>query len=219
MTLTETESNLQPWTPAYAEPLTDEQATSVYNDKRVLAIRAEVMKEALESKHIDSWFLQEHLLEVERLAASLFSLYPEADQNMVGLAVWFHDVARLSGHDEDHALMGAKRAKAVMEELGFNNDEISLVFEACLRHGCKGKLLPLSLEAKILATADALSHFFHDFYTNAAKHYREKKNLPEEEVAQTIQNKIDRDFHNKIFFDEAKEYIRPVYEELKEQFV
>lgn len=215
MTHLESFSSTKTWQPNYQEPLTDLTANELLN-KKVFYVRQLVIEEAKNSPHVDPWFLTDHLFEVERLALSLCSRYPEADLQLVDLAVWFHDIERLRGNDNDHDILGADEAQRVLQELGFTDEEVSIVVEACKCNSCK-KYLPQSLEAQILATADALSHFFHDFYKKALP-YHIRHSSSKEMALEIILQKIDRDFNEKIFFDEAKELARPIYESLIEEF-
>jgi len=51
-----------------------------------------------------------------------------------------------------------------MEQFGYGRKTVARVGEIILAHSCEGKLTPKTLEGKILATADAMSHFAGDFY-------------------------------------------------------
>lgn len=211
----ETSLSAPMWQPIYQEPLSDITINELL-DENIRLIRQAIIEEANASAHIDPWFLDDHLFEVERLAISLCHQYPNANLQLVDLAVWFHDIARLRGHEENHDLLGATEAEVVLSQLGFADEDIRIVVEACKCHS-GNKYLPVSLEAQILATADALSHFFHDFYKRAIQYY-EKNGLSRAEAIDIILKKIERDFHQKIFFDEAREYIKPIYDELILEF-
>jgi len=51
-------------------------------------------------------------------------------------------------------------------EQKFDPVRIEKVVEACRSHSVK-KVVPKTLEAKMLATADAMSHFYYGFYFKA----------------------------------------------------
>lgn len=69
----------------------------------------------------------------------------------------------------------------------------------------------------MLATADALAHLSTDFYIQFAwMHVPENKNY--QEFVQWVNEKIERDFNSKIFFDEVKVSIEPRYNALKKIF-
>jgi HD superfamily phosphodiesterase len=175
-------------------------------------IRQLVIKEAVESRYIDNWFLEEHLMVVEKIAEKLCKRYSEADREVIMIGVWLHDRARLHGKEKDHDREGAKMAEDLLSELNYSAEKKALVVEACRTHGCKGDNVPQSLEAKILATADALSHFEGIFYERASK------NQIENETMQWALIKLKRDFEDKIQFDEIREENRDRYEDLKGGF-
>jgi len=87
-------------------------------------LREKVIKEAKESTQIDDWFLSQHLMEVERFANLLCDKYPDADRDVVGLGVWYHDIGRLRGQDEGHDVYGAEEAKKVLGKEGFAPDKL-----------------------------------------------------------------------------------------------
>ncbi len=72
------------------------------------------------------------------------------------------------------------------------------------------------MEAKVLSTADALSHFTTDFYLVMCwNHYLfEDLNAYKEWVLE----KIERDLNNKIFFEEYREIAKPHYQSIKTLF-
>lgn len=178
----------------------------------VSRIRQEVMAEAKASEHIEKWFLPDHLLEVERSANWLCDLYSEADRDVVGLGVWLHDIGRLRGRDDDHDVYGAEEARKILAETAFPPEKIELIYEVCRSHRCKD-VQPQSLEAKILATADAMSHFTHGFYFRLFDHYKDKMNF--DELLILIRKKLERDFGQKMFFEEAREKIKGQYQAWK----
>lgn len=181
-------------------------------DPLVANLRDEIIAEAKRSEHIDSWFLPEHLMEVERLANSLCDQFPEADRDVVGLSVWFHDIGRLRGCEEEHDVYGAQEAKKVLSEKGFPSEKTELVYQACLAHRCK-EIKPESLEAKILATADAMSHFSHGFYLRLFQVLKGRMSFGE--IRDLVRKKLERDYNDKIFFNQAREEIRERYQALK----
>lgn len=178
----------------------------------VLFLREKVIKEAKETTQIGDWFLSKHLMEVERFANLLCDKHPDADRDIVGFGVWFHDIGRLRGQDEGHDVYGAEEAKRVLIKEGVDTDKIKRVYEVCRSHGCKD-VKPESLEAKILATADAMSHFTHSFYFRLFQYYKDE--LTFEEIKDKILQKLERDFNDKIAFDEGRDEVRKQYEAMK----
>ncbi len=185
-------------------------------------IKKYLANEIKSSKHCESWFYKEHLLVVEKLALDLCNLYPAANRDAVILSVWFHDIGRAHGHDKNHDLYGANYAKKVLTENNFDKNLIDLVTNSCKTHSCDKNGKPKSLEGKILATADALSHYHNGFYLRIlhswskkinTAHYPKLANKPSYQKLKTkLFQKINRDFNEKIFFEEAKQAIYPMYQ-------
>ena len=77
-------------------------------------------------------------------------------------------------------------------------------------HGGK---IPSSLEGKILATADSRAHLTTNFYELATAALQGEKTP--DQIREWVSKKLDRDFLNKVLFDEIREEVRPDYERLK----
>ena len=178
----------------------------------ITEIREAVIDEAKTTTKIDTWFLSQHLMEVERFANLLCDKFPEADRDIVGLGVWFHDIGRLRGQDEGHDVYGAEEAKKVLGDKGFDSEKTDRVYEVCRSHRCKD-IKPESLEAKILATADAMSHFTHSFYFRLFQFYKDEKSF--EEIREIVKKKLERDFNDKIYFEEGRDEVRERYGAMK----
>ena len=167
------------------------------------------------SKHCESWFYEDHLLVVERLALELCDLYPKANKDLVTLGVWFHDIGRAHGHDDGHDLYGANYAGETLIKNGFDKNFIDLVVEACRTHSCKENGKPNSLEGKILATADALSHYHNGFYLRILYSWSKKNKGDYYQLKTKLFKKMERDLNEKIFFDEIRVKIKPMHKAWK----
>jgi HD superfamily phosphodiesterase len=181
----------------------------------VKKIRQTVIDEFKQSPHIDKWFLDEHLLIVERIARDLCQKHPEADEKAVLLGVWFHDIGRLRGIDEGHDLYGAQEAKKILAKGRLPPVFINKVYEVCLNHRAEANK-PKSLEAKILATADASSHFIANIYPQVFEYYKNK--VGETKARKIVKDKIERDYNDKIFFEEERKNIHEIYLKIKKSF-
>lgn len=177
----------------------------------VKQIKLEVIDKTAASTIVDDWFLEEHLMEVERLANWLCDQYPTADREVVNLAVWFHDIGRVVGIDEGHDKYGAQNARERLSQAGYQ--KVDLVVEACRSHRAEA-IKPKSIEAKILATADAMSHLVSPkFYLRIFDFHR--KNMAFDDVVALMKNKLERDYSQKLFFEQAKEKVTPIYQAWK----
>lgn len=173
-------------------------------------IRDFVFTEISNSDKCDSWFWDEHVEVVEKLAKKLLKIYPDANDEIVLLSVYFHDLGRAYGHDKDHDTWGANFAKKYLTEKDFDQKIIDGVYHSCIAHRVI-EVMPETVEAKILATADAMSHFEEGFYMRIWYSWS-KKSDDYHQLRKKLDKKIERDYHQKIFFHEAREAVKPLYE-------
>ncbi|MDP3794308.1 MAG: HD domain-containing protein [bacterium] len=165
------------------------------------------------------WLYEHHVMVTADYAAQLARRY-EANEELATAAALLHDVAdavmkrEAPGHEEK----SWETARALLTETGFNDTEIKIVVDDAIRfHSCHDGERPQTLEGKIVATADALSHLKTDFYRRAFQEMSKTKSP--NAVTEWICSKIERDFHEKILFDEVREETRPDYEKLKASFL
>ena len=171
--------------------------------KNIKQIKEKIKNECYNLGHIDSWFYDKHLLAVEKYANFLLTKLPKADKEIVLLGVWLHDTQRVRGIKGDHQKIGAIEAKKIMLEYDYSLDKIKKVQDIILSHSCDG-LMPKTLEGKILATADAMTHYVNDFYLQIAT--TGQRSLSE--FKEWALEKLNRDYNKKIFFPFAKKEIK-----------
>lgn len=180
-------------------------------DTKIDEIHNLIKDECLNLGLIDTWFYSVHLLAVEKFAKQLLEKLPEADEEIVLLGVWLHDLQRIRGLNGDHAKTGAEEAEKVMKQFNYPDEKIEKVKNIILSHSCDTELMPTTIEGKILASADAMSHYTNDFYLIIAA-------TKERDLAgykKWALEKIEKDYNKKISFDFAKESIKDRYEALK----
>lgn len=182
---------------------------------------AQLVKNAYLSSKEDfaRWMWENHLQLVARKAEELSKQF-EANEDLAVAGAWLHDFgdAFVHRHSEEHEAISMSESKKVLQEAGYLSDEIEEVLVAIIGpHSCKEGKLPTTLEGKILATADALAHLTTDFYVQFTwEHLPENKSY--EEFLHWVNEKLDRDFHRKIFFDEVREEVKYRYKSLSEVF-
>ena len=136
----------------------------------------------------------------------------DADLEIVWLASILHDIARLDDV-ENHDEVGSEKAYEILLEKGFGENAAKRVRETILTHSCK-QHMPETIEQKVVASADAMSHFLAPFYLWMGRHsdkdFKEfqKKNL----------QRIEHDFNDKIFFEDEKRIVKNQYDILKRWF-
>ena len=155
------------------------------------------------------WFL--HLKPVIDYSKELAKKY-NANLEVVWLSAILHDLARLDDL-EPHDEISSERAYDTLLKEGFTKEIAEEVKKTILAHRCK-KYKPQTLEQKILATADALSHFKPPFYF----WFSSISSKPLREQLEGSLQKIERDYDEKIFFEDERELVKKEYEVLKNWF-
>jgi HD superfamily phosphodiesterase len=173
-------------------------------------IKNQIKKECEENNF--SWFYHTHLLAVEKNAKFLLEKLPKANKEVVLLGVWLHDLQRIRKLKGDHAKTGAREAVKVLYNYNLDKNIVKHVKDIILSHPCKSGITPKTLEAKILASADAMSHYMNDFYLSIA--LRGDRNI--EEYKKWLSEKLDRNYNIKISFPFAKKIIKKKHEAFRE---
>jgi len=131
-------------------------------------------------------------------------------------AALLHDIAdtEMSRFKPEHEERSLEIARNLLAQSNFTKEEIKLIVnDAVCYHSCRDGKKPASPEGLVLATADAAAHFqtdffFHAFIDVSEEDYQKRK-------AWAIK-KIEKDYNNKIFFEDVREQIKPQYEVLKQ---
>jgi HD superfamily phosphodiesterase len=179
---------------------------------KVNQIKNLVRNECFSLGFVHNWFFNTHLLGVEKFAKKLLKKLPKADKETILLGVWLHDLQRIRGIKGDHAKIGAREAEKVMKQFGYPQKTIQHVKKIISAHSCNTRLIPKTIEGKILASADAMSHYINDFYlTIATTGERDLKNFKTWAL-----EKITKDYNKKIFFGFARKMIEKRHKTLKE---
>lgn len=165
------------------------------------------------------WLGENHVLLVGHNATDLALRYG-ANEELTRAGALLHDIAdtRMSRFTSDHEEISLAMARELMQQTGFNQDEIQLTVEDAIRfHSCHDGHVPESIEGKVLAIADSKAHLLSDFYIFAAWSFgKEGKSI--EEVKQYVLKKIERDFHDKIQFNEVRQECQVAYDSLRTLF-
>ena len=85
----------------------------------------------------DPYRLLPHVQEAEIWAKFLIQKYPKADEEVVLLSIWLHDL----GHypvptDVDHAIRSELRAKDFLEKENYDNNKIRETLHCVRSHRC-----------------------------------------------------------------------------------
>jgi len=155
---------------------------------------------ASETKEFYSSLWNVHVKPVIEYGKQLAEKYG-ADSEIVWLSAILHDIARLDdvkNHDE----IGSEKAHEILLKNGFGENIAKRVRETILTHSCK-KYTSETIEQKVVASADAMSHFLAPFYLWIGKY--SDNNF--EELQKKNRERIEHDFNDKIFFEEEKQLV------------
>lgn len=157
-------------------------------------------------------YLPRHVAEAEKWAKKVLEKNPEADKNVVLLSVWLHDIGQLIKINNmswdgknDHAVLSEMETKRFLEELGLNSDLVAKVAHCVRAHRCKD-VQPETLEAKLLAAVDSISHMTDICYMDMFSKF------PKADIFA----KIERDYRDAGLFPELQKEIKPLYEAWKQ---
>jgi hypothetical protein len=148
----------------------------------------------------DNWLF--HVSVVRERCLELGKLL-DADLEILELSALLHDVGRSRFGGEDHEISGAANAVELLSELGYPEERIGMVEGCILKHRGQEDNLPETLEEKILANADAMSHFDQAFYL---VYLRAKKIGLKEAIEKTVRGLEER-WDGKLNIPEARAMI------------
>lgn len=164
------------------------------------------------------WIWRTHVQVVANNTLALAKKY-NANKDYVFCGALLHDLGDV-WLDRDHPQfesVGKSEAEKILRVAGFSNTEIATILTEIIEpHSCNPNHYPTILEGKILATADAITHFKTNFY-NEVKEIA-FPNITTEEYRQWVNKKLDKDLKIKILFNDIRAEVEPFYKKWKEQF-
>jgi uncharacterized protein len=148
-----------------------------------------------------------HLYDVGDKARSLAKRVG-ADEEICWLAGFLHDIAAIDGGPDDHHIIGARIAGEILRELSYPENTVKAVQYCILVHRGSSSLERETIEAKVVASADAISHFERvDELIRVARNSLGKN--PEEAIG-WVRKKLERSW-NKLM-PEAKAMAQKPYD-------
>lgn len=153
----------------------------------------------------DPFNLCTHLKEMEKWAKFMLNRYPQADEEVILLSVWLHDIGHYPVPTEiDHAIRSEQRAEEFLSRENYPEDKRKEVLHCVRAHRCSD-VLPKTLEAKITAFIDSASHMTDFMYFRMAKEDKEKKETLR------VYAKMERDLRDLSAFPEIKDEMMGLY--------
>lgn len=165
------------------------------------------------------WLWKYHVLWVADKATEI-AVSHDVDPSLCRVAALLHDVADsvMNRFEPEHEQKSLEMARQILQEVGYDPETVNrLVNDALAKHSCRGEERPDSIEGKVMATADALAHFETSFFPHA---FWWKGQNGEEymKIMEWALKKIEKDFNNKIFFDDIRIQIKPAFKALRSTF-
>lgn len=163
------------------------------------------------------WLAENHVFVVADFAEQI-AKQKGADAELARCAGFLHDIADINmGRTPEHAQASLDISAQLMREFGYSDQDIEIVVDdAIRRHSCHGDVRPETEIGKILGTADALAHLTTDFYLFATYMFSRQRDFVGTKM--WAKEKIDRDYHVKIAYDDIRQQYRHDYEILIELF-
>lgn len=104
------------------------------------------------------WDWRSHIESVVRYS-KLLSQKLNADEEICEISAWLHDIKKIKGERERHHVHGSEEASEILKGYAYPENRINMIKHCILTHSSDKNYMPESKEAKIVAFADALSHF------------------------------------------------------------
>lgn len=166
------------------------------------------------------WLFDGHVAVVADYASELAKRFGVSEDTARAAAL-LHDIADavMKRENERHEQASLDIARDLLQKHGYTPDEIhTIVDDAVALHSCHDGKIPTSQEGRILATADSMAHLKGDFYLFAARRFGVGQGKDLDDVKAWVLKKIDRDYNNKILFDDVRTELAQDYEMLKNLF-
>lgn len=152
-----------------------------------------------------------HILEVVKFT-EILATESGAERDIAILAALLHDYAGIVDRAlyEDHHHHGACMAKSMLIGLGYPADRAQRVSDAILTHRGSKKMPPKTLEARIVANADALAHIYQ--WQSLVLYAEEKRGLDVYQSRRFVYEKLTRSWQK--MHSTIKKLFEPYYIEV-----
>ncbi|MBN1923836.1 MAG: HD domain-containing protein [Nanoarchaeota archaeon] len=134
-----------------------------------------------------------------------------ADSEVCEIAAWLYDISRPVGIQENHSNKSADIAKDILKQLDYDKDKIKNVKHCIKTHSADYNGKRRTVEAKILASSDALSHL--DRIPELLDIFCQTNNMSMMEAKRLVLDKVEKGW--KLMLPEAKELGKKKYEAVK----
>lgn len=175
-----------------------------------MAIMIEKIKNIVKKECENSWSWDYHMIPAVKYA-KLLAKKLGADEEIVEISAWLHDITRLKGDPENHHISGPIEAEKILKGMDYPQERIDRVKHCIHAHRGSQSIKRETLEAECVASADAMAHF--DNVPALLYVAFTKKQMNIEEGRKWARNKLERSWNKLI--PEAKGMVRQKYESVK----
>lgn len=109
------------------------------------------------------WYVEYHLVLVERIALELCGVYPDADRGLVQLLVWLHDYGKIVDRPNEHAAT-LTHGRAALVACGFGPELVARALHYYELFERYDEVARAPLEVRIASSADGAAHLVGPFY-------------------------------------------------------
>jgi len=176
-------------------------------------IKKLVKEECQKEANIYGMSAYHHFLAVVKYAKQLAEKR-KADQEVVEIAAWLHDIGSVRGDTENHHIVGAEFAGQLLKKYNYPEDKIKAVCHCIMAHRGSQNIKRETVEAECLADADAMSHF--DSVDALFRIALVDKKLNQEESREFVFNKLMRSWNKLTPY--SQKLFKSKYEAVKELF-
>ena len=136
-----------------------------------------------------------------------------ADIEICLISAWLHDIKKIKGEKDKHHVHGSEEAGEILMKLYYPADRIEKVKHCILTHSSDMNYIPKSIEAKVITSADALSHF-SNFLDLAQTAFTFRK-LSLEEGRNWLIKKYQGYWNKVQILPEARDLVKDQYDAIK----
>tara|TARA_Y100000310_G_C20407049_1_gene680170 strand:- start:73 stop:612 length:540 start_codon:yes stop_codon:yes gene_type:complete len=159
----------------------------------------------------NKWDWENHVKSVVKYS-KILAKKMKADKEICEVSAWLHDIIKIKhSKAKSHHIKGSIEAEKILKNLNYPEDKIKKIKQCILTHSSDKKYQPKSKEARILASADALSHFDNPISNIYFALVIKKQNT--KEAKKTLIKKAKNNWNKLI--PEAKKIAKPKYEAIK----
>lgn len=172
------------------------------------------------SREMGVWMWNNHVKWVANRTKELAEKYG-ANTEKAYCAALLHDLAdyKYDRNDDEFDECSEIEGRVILKESGFEDGELHEVMDVIIKpHSCRPGNLPTTIEGKVLATADAMFHLETSFFPMLCFKHKPSQHETYEAWQVWFDEKIERDFGPKIFFEEERNMVEADYQALKRVF-